>query len=1164
MPCRARSERQLQAAAIGLVAHVATFEGRVGRQRQRRIAGAVGEARRHFAPVAVLVRDRERRAQRSAAGEARQEHVRAVLEIVDVIGRGERAQALRIAVELQAGAGLDAAIAVLRRGERRAGAGFRGRREVDAVGAHRDARAEAQRLAAGIVGRADFARQRQRVVASAQVEGGAQERAGAAGARLIDARAGLHVERWAERATDAAVQRALDQLAARGLAGVRLAVDLGVGEAEAQHAGVVDLRLDPRRDVEAVEPVTPGLRHRTRHRCAGPVEIATRQVDRGVFRQDVFLQRRRRRVADHRGLARHRDLVGGEFHRLADHRDRTALERLGRHRRDALAIEARHIVGRDGADRALGRLGARRQAFQRRLDRRCRLEVEAAVDAEQRIVRGRPVAIEQAGIGHLHRRVGDDAGVRARRDARGDRGRAIAEQRVQDRAERRGVAERAGDAVAGGQNRIAVAEARIACGRPQRHRAAAQHRAVGGDQVRRAGQADVDQILAARREGGGARDGEHADRADVARRDDAAARCGQRGEAAGAADGAASGRGQRRAGQRAVDGQRALFDTGRAAVAVAARQDQLTPAALGEAADVSGEARQHFGRIAVARVLDVVAPDVDAARRHIDLARLAQGGGAGQRDVHLRRAPARLQVDARCVEILRARDEDVGDEAGVVVREAAHQHGREARHVGRRHRRAGQHAIARAGDGQVLLHVGLQLRIGLGQHELREIDAEDVGVGRDDAGDAAGVAVGIGAGEARAIGERDADRLLREEGALRIQVELRAGLLRGELAVEIAVEDVDPGVDRRILQRAQRRGAVDRRIHGARVFGLDPGAIERRDVEGRDDLAARRGDAPGRGLAAQAGAGIGIAAGLVIDHRQPVRTQAQVVERRHRVEAGMCARVVTGREDDEHVVLEDGVVEAVEGLREGRPRLRQRQRVGRRGADAPAVVDDAHLAGVGEVDDVLARCRDRRRSVDTDVARPQEVAGREVDRRGQDVGAIGVAEHHAVGGAVARNGAGDVRAMVAPGRTRIDLAVVAIAGRGRGAQAGDLAGAGEGGMAEQHAAIVDADRLPGAVEAQDIGIFHAHEGLRIIDLELRVVAPRGERGVIVGRARAVGHIIAARRRRRRSAGLRGGRQRGEHRPQSQRGQRQTQRRTIRLHGHVDSPGSDAAASVLCR
>ena len=278
----------------------------------------------------------------------------------------------------------------------------------------------------------------------------------------------------------------------------------------------------------------------------------------------------------------------------------------------------------------------------------------------------------------------------------------------------------------------------------------------------------------------------------------------------------------------------------------------------------------------------------------------------------------------------------------------------------------------------------------------------------------------------------------------------------------------------------------------------------------------------------------------------------------------MCARVVAGREDDEHVVLEDGVVETVEGLREGRPRLGQRQRVGRRGADAPAVVDDPHLAGVGEVDDVLARRRDRRRSVDADVTRPQEIAGREVDRRGQDIGAIGVAEHHAIGGAVARDGAGDVRAVVAPRRARIDLAVVAIAGRGRGAQAGDLAGAGEGGMAEQHAAIVDADRLPGTVEAQDIGIFHAHERLRIINLELRVVAPRGERGVIVGRARAVGHIIAARRWRRGSAGLRGGRQRGEHRPQSQRGQRQTQRRTIRLHGHVDSPGSDAAASVLCR
>ncbi|MGQ7496142.1 alpha-E domain-containing protein, partial [Streptococcus suis] len=68
---------------------------------------------------------------------------------------------------------------------------------------------------------------------------------------------GRYVERAEFTAQLVEATLRLDQLAARGLAGVRLAVDLGVREAEAQHAGVVDLRLDPRRDVEAVEPVTP-------------------------------------------------------------------------------------------------------------------------------------------------------------------------------------------------------------------------------------------------------------------------------------------------------------------------------------------------------------------------------------------------------------------------------------------------------------------------------------------------------------------------------------------------------------------------------------------------------------------------------------------------------------------------------------------------------------------------------------------------------------------------------------------------------------------------------------------------------------------------------------------------------------------------------------------
>ena len=289
----------------------------------------------------------------------------------------------------------------------------------------------------------------------------------------------------------------------------------------------------------------------------------------------------------------------------------------------------------------------------------------------------------------------------------------------------------------------------------------------------------------------------------------------------------------------------------------------------------------------------------------------------------------------------------------------------------------------------------------------------------------------------------------------------------------------------------------------------------------------------------------------------------------------MDAIAVAGRKDDQHVLVQHGLVEVAVVAVEGRQNRRQRGVERQGGAAAPAVVDDPHLAGICQIDDVLGLRRDDL-AVDDRVLEPQEVAGREVGGGGVKLGVEGVAEHRLARHPVARDGARDVGAVAFPAAARIDQAVVAVSGDRLGAQARHFAGRSEQRVIDIDAGVIDPDRLSPPRQAHGVGVFQPQETLGIVDRELRVRPPRGQRRLIVGRARPIGHVETARRRRRRRRRLGAGRRARQHRHAGRRGQqaeletkshfipplRFDERLSLQPHGAIPAPIRGHAASAV--
>ncbi len=325
---------------------------------------------------------------------------------------------------------------------------------------------------------------------------------------------------------------------------------------------------------------------------------------------------------------------------------------------------------------------------------------------------------------------------------------------------------------------------------------------------------------------------------------------------------------------------------------------------------------------------------------------------------------------------------------------------------------------------------------------------------------------------AAARNQGDGDRVLGHPTTRGGLIERQARSLGGELGVQIGVQRAQETVYSRVLQRRHRRGRVERNVIRRPIHGDNGVEVEVKARHRRDDLMARTGHAPGRGLAAEAGGGAGRQGAGIVGDGQPVGTQARIEHGRGGVDAGMRASAVAGREDDQDVIVENRLVEVavVAARTEGLTHQRLGRVEGQAVRRTPAVVDDPHLAGGGQVDDVgLGRADDV--AVDVDVAEPQEVAGGEVGRGRIDVGAEGVAEHQLAFHAAAADGARHVGAVTFPAAPRIDAAVVAVVVGDDGVQALDLARPAEQRVVHVDARVIYADGQALAGQAQGIGVL---------------------------------------------------------------------------------------------
>lgn len=250
----------------------------------------------------------------------------------------------------------------------------------------------------------------------------------------------------------------------------------------------------------------------------------------------------------------------------------------------------------------------------------------------------------------------------------------------------------------------------------------------------------------------------------------------------------------------------------------------------------------------------------------------------------------------------------------------------------------------------------------------------------------------------------------------------------------------------------------------------------------------------------------------------------------------MDAIAIAGREDDQDVLVQNRLVEIAVIAVERRQHRGQRGVERQRSAAAPAVVDDAHLARIGQVDDVLVLGGDDL-AVDDRVLVPKEVARRKVGGGGVELGVEGVAEHRLSRHAVAGDGAGHVGAVTFPAAARVDQAVIAVAGDRLGAQARHLASRSEQRVIDIDAGVIDPDRLTASAQPHGVGVFQPQEAFGIVDGELAVRTPGGDGRLIVRRARSVGHVETAGRRRGSRSGLRHSRRAHHDRDASRCGQK---------------------------
>ena len=443
---------------------------------------------------------------------------------MDIIGGQIGAEAAPVRLDGGAQAALRALDRVAMDDQRRVAAIFGQIARADIGAAQRRARHDAEAVVAQRLAEADLTRQRQFLVAAIEGVGRRADREGAARACRHRARAADRVQLQPAQ-VERAIDRALIEARPAPVAGGGVALDLAEGGRQADHAGLAKGLFDAQRDIPAVELVA-AHRHDRTHRLCLAVDIAARQERAHIVGQHAFARHAVAATALVHPQVHIVEAGRRQLDRLAGHGERAAHRpaiQLGQ----PVTVEARHIVVEHFAHRRLERFGARRHRLQRRLDaldaQQVRLAIEIGVIGVER-----PVLVEQLGEAGLRdRRAVDDIGIEARVDAHGDGIVAVAQHRLQDRRQLRGLGEAAFDAALRRDEGVAVAKARPRAARRAEHHPAADRgdavvtRFAGGDRqhVRRAIGAEVHMQRAARRQDGVAFDRERAHRADAARRD---------------------------------------------------------------------------------------------------------------------------------------------------------------------------------------------------------------------------------------------------------------------------------------------------------------------------------------------------------------------------------------------------------------------------------------------------------------------------------------------------------------------------------------------------------------------------------------------------------------------------------------------------------------------